>query len=228
MPLPSPGCTPEVILSVFSSISIIQNTLEAGLLPVFADPDAQSGVLTARSVEDQVSLFTKAVIATPVAGLMPDLEAIARITAPRGIELRAVPPAPSTKMVEIAPGVSAAGTQFLLVDENLIEDGRAGLARELARAGIPASLFSPAYGFECNLPQVRGRRRDFPGAATLANRGLVLDTANALDPDCRRQILAAAQRAARQTSFAFMFDADTPARKWPVAQAASLPAAIAL
>lgn len=210
----------EVILSVFSPISMIQDVLTAGETPIFADHDPSLGVLTARSVEDQVSLFTKAVIAAPVAGAMPDPKLLARVTSPRGIELRVVSESAPASPRELAPGLKVIGSELVLVDENLIAEGRLALQAELASLGISSEVFQPGFGFEQNLAPRRGRRRDYPGAQMLADRGLILHGADLQDAQTAARIVEAARRCARQASFSFMLEPapPIPQRRPPAAQ----------
>lgn len=218
----------EVILSVFSPISMIQDVLTAGETPVFADHDLASGVLTARSVEDQVSLYTKAVIAAPVAGAMPDAKMLERVTEPRGIELRVLTGSGPATLREIAPGLKAIGSELLLVDENLIADGREALLDELAAMGLEAEVFQPGFGFEQSLAPRRGRRRDYPGAQLLAARGLVLRGVDLQNAATAELLAKVARRCARQASFGFMLEPVVPARRKPAGQMAGAARRVAL
>ena len=75
----------DVVVPSFSFIATANAPTYAGARPVFADVDATTGNLTARTVEEALTDRTRAVIAVDQGGVPVDLGAIRAVCDPRGI-----------------------------------------------------------------------------------------------------------------------------------------------
>lgn len=77
----------EVILPPITDMGTVAPVLALNLVPVFADVDERTLTLDPQSVEARITDRTRAVIAVHLAGNMCDMEALARVAAPKGIRL---------------------------------------------------------------------------------------------------------------------------------------------
>ncbi len=75
----------DVVVPSFSFIATANAAVYAGARPVFADVDAATGNLTARTVEAALTAGTRAVVAVDQGGVPVDLAAIRAVCDPRGI-----------------------------------------------------------------------------------------------------------------------------------------------
>jgi hypothetical protein len=185
----------EVVLSVLAPPETIAGIAYQGMMPVFADVDEETLGLSRQTVEEQITVHTKAVLVTPVAGVLGDWESLRPATEPRNIQLAVDGQGRGAKWETLAPGVQGMGEHLLRIDEQAIVGGAAGFSDLLAEAGIEAG----------GLPQWAGRRSDFPGAARAERCVLRVSDWQ----EHREQIVALARSAARQMSFAF----DPPAKR---------------
>ena len=157
--------------------------------PVFADLDPETMSLTARTVEEQVTIHTQTVLVTPNAGVRGDWEKLLAVTEPRGILIELEGEGVRGGWERIAPGVEGMGEGLLRVDWQLIDGGAAGFAKALAGYSIQAEA----------MPYWVGKRRNFPGMAILETSALqVADWRTKLDA-----IRECALSEARQQSFRF-------------------------
>jgi len=71
----------EVIVPPLTMASTSFAVLHAGAVPVFADIDPQTWVIDPKSIEEQITSRTKAIIPVALYGLAPDLDALMEIAA---------------------------------------------------------------------------------------------------------------------------------------------------
>ena len=117
------GNEAEVIVSVLASAEAVASIAWRGLEPVFADLDPETMSLSARTVEDQVTIHTKAVLVTPNAGVIGDWQSLLAVTEPRGIDLRLEGEGVRGRWEQIAPGIEGMGEGLIRVDSQLIHGG---------------------------------------------------------------------------------------------------------
>lgn len=192
----------EVILSVLASPDVVAGIAWQGMEPVFADLDTESMSLTNATVIEQLTVHTKKVLVTPTFGVVGDWELLRSITEPRGIALQVEGEGRNEKWLKIAPGIKGMGDRMVFVDHQLICDGARGFQSELASFGINAKL----------MPEWRGKRRDFPGMATIEDCVLVIEDWRKIVED----LADCARVTARQLQFVF-----EERRRLPVRAAAS-------
>lgn len=82
---PEPG--DEIITSAITDMGALTPILYQGAIPVFADVDPDTGMLTAETIEARLSERTRAVIVTHLFGHPCDLDAIVALAQRRGIAL---------------------------------------------------------------------------------------------------------------------------------------------
>lgn len=119
----------EVIVPALSFIASAAAVVHQHAIPVFADVNWQTYNVTAASVEAAITERTKAVLVVHLHGLPADLDAIRRITEPRGIPIvedfaQAVGARYHGRYVG---SIGAAGAASLMAGKNLAAGGEAGL-----------------------------------------------------------------------------------------------------
>ncbi|WP_031500617.1 DegT/DnrJ/EryC1/StrS family aminotransferase [Bryobacter aggregatus] len=183
------GTMDEVILSVLAPAEVVAGIAWQGLEPVFADLDPETMSLTTRTVTNQVTVYTKAVLVTPNVGVLGNWETLGAVTEPRGISLQVEGEGIQGKWERIAPGVEGMGDGLLRIDRQLIYGGAEAFAELLGDYLIDAKA----------LPEWRGKDRDYPGMASLKSTALrVADWRTHL-----QTIKKCAVSGARQQSFQF-------------------------
>jgi hypothetical protein len=179
----------EVVLSVFAPPETIAGIAYQGLVPVFADVDVDSLSLSRLTVEDQVTVHTKGVLVTPLAGVVGDWESLRAVTEPRSLQLAVEGQGRPAKWEWIAPGVKGLGDHLIQVDPQEIHGGAAEFARLLADRGLETAP----------LPAWPGRRKDYPGACRAEATVLQIPHWR----EHREQLAKLARNTARQMSLAF-------------------------
>lgn len=79
--------TDEVIVTPRTFIASVSCVVNAGAIPVFADVDIDSGVITAETAESVISANTKAIIAVHLAGWPCDMDALMSLANSHGIKV---------------------------------------------------------------------------------------------------------------------------------------------
>lgn len=79
--------TDEVIVTPRTFLASVSCVINAGARPVFADVDADSGNITAKTITPLLTCNTKGVIVVHLAGWPADMDAILTVTKPRGIRV---------------------------------------------------------------------------------------------------------------------------------------------
>ena len=151
------GNEAEVIVSVLASAEAVASIAWQGLEPVFADLDPETMSLSARTVEDQVTIHTKGVLVTPNAGVIGDWQSLLAVTEPRGIDLSLEGEGVRGRWEGIAPGIEGMGEGLIRVDSQLIHGGAAGFATALMKFLVDVQP----------MPRWKGKPRDYPGMARL-------------------------------------------------------------
>ena len=77
----------EVIVPALCPAMDAFTILHAGATPVFADVDPDTGLITAQTIRDKITLKTKGVIAVHLHGLSCDMESIVKLCEPRASAL---------------------------------------------------------------------------------------------------------------------------------------------
>jgi dTDP-4-amino-4,6-dideoxygalactose transaminase len=77
----------EVIVTPRTFIASISCVVNAGAIPIFADVDYESGLITAETIADVLSNNTKAIIPVHLAGWPCDMDAIMQLVADRNIKV---------------------------------------------------------------------------------------------------------------------------------------------
>ena len=156
------GNQAEAIVSVLASAEAVASIAWRGMEPVFADLDPETMSLTAKTVEEQVTIHTQTVLVTPNAGVSGDWEKLLAVTEPRGISIELEGEGVRGSWERIAPGVEGMGEGLLRVDWQLIDGGAAGFAEALGGYSILAQA----------MPRWVGKRRNYPGMAILETSAL--------------------------------------------------------
>lgn len=179
----------EVIVSVLAPTEALASIARRGMEPVFADLDPETMSLSLRTVEDQVTIHTKAVWVTPNAGVLGDWQSLLAVTTPRGIDLRVEGEGVRGKWERIAPGIEGMGEGLIRVDSQLINGGAEGFAAALKSFLIDVQP----------MPGWNGKRRDYPGMAGLERSALRVSGWR----DQLEELRECALATARQASFRF-------------------------
>ncbi len=182
----------ETIVSVLAPAEALAGISRRKMEAVFADLDPETMSLSARTVEDRVTIHTKAVLVTPNAGVIGDWQSLLAVTEPRGIDLRLEGEGVRARWERIAPGVEGMGDGLIRVDAQLIAGGAEGFAVALDSFLIDVQP----------MPGWSGKRRDYPGMARLERSALRVAGWRDLLEEIRECALATA----RQTSFRFELD----------------------
>ena len=145
--------------------------------------------LTPASVLEQVTVHTRGVFVTPIFGVVGNWEDLRSVTEPRGILLQVEGAGGAAKWEKLAAGLRGMAASLIQVDAQLIHGGAEAFAKELA-----------SFGIECKrMPEWRGRKRDFPGMASIESQVLVVENW----PSKVEQLQECARVCSRQGQFAF-------------------------
>jgi perosamine synthetase len=77
----------EVIVSPITDMGALTPILFQGCIPIFADVDPCTGLVTPRSIEDRVTSRTRAIVVTHLFGQCKDMSAIAHLAESKGLYL---------------------------------------------------------------------------------------------------------------------------------------------
>jgi len=183
------GTKDEVIVPVLAPAEVLAGIAWQGMEPVFADLDMELMSLTPASVLEQVTVHTRGVFVTPIFGVVGNWEDLRSVTEPRGILLQVEGAGGAAKWEKLAAGLRGMAASLIQVDAQLIHGGAEAFAKELA-----------SFGIECKrMPEWRGRKRDFPGMASIESQVLVVENW----PSKVEQLQECARVCSRQGQFAF-------------------------